>query len=598
VSARPSSFSPKPELTPEQRRARVHRRHLRDGTGATSVILRHLNFPSGKHRDFVRTLQGLSDITGREFRRSHANIAEHWRKTNNEFADSQAVTWESNWLDNWQAQNGVLVFGVARGGGEQHRATRYVDHISPAAVWLQACAHEDMRRERQRLTSEAERKKLNLTTFMLARVDEAIKQLPCITPRPAEIGKSMVEDTAVRVRRNDSHLMKRFRANIELKVERQESAVEYTMDKAREMIKRAYLVERGELVRVQFQIEAATDESVDDYKVVQSSTDSVLTGEELATGDGIRGGVFDIPENSEAIEIHEDTETLAYTLAQKGCVIIPNHTPDERGYCDCQRGRSCATPGKHPRLKGWQKRTANDLDELRGWFARYPNTNIGAVTGEAVGIFVLDVDPDKNPKKCGAASLRHFVGLHGALPYTFITLTGGGGLQAFFKYPSGVKIENSASKIGPGLDVRGDGGQVLLPGSLHKSGKRYAALDLDAPIAEAPQWLIDEIMKPRQSPDSKKPNVPAINTRASVDGRIPEGQRDDWLFRKVACRARHFGASYDHILAELFEARDAYCEPGSHDITDADLRRMAKSAMKYEPSVNVKDSRQARAETE
>jgi hypothetical protein len=49
------------------------------------------------------------------------------------------------------------------------------------------------------------------------------------------------------------------------------------------------------------------------------------------------------------------------------------------------------------------------------------------------------------------------------------------------------------------------------------------------------------------------------------------------------------------MLAELFEARDTYCEPGSYAVTDSDLRRMAKSAMKYEPAITVKNSQPARA---
>jgi hypothetical protein len=50
-------------------------------------------------------------------------------------------------------------------------------------------------------------------------------------------------------------------------------------------------------------------------------------------------------------------------------------------------------------------------------------------------------------------------------------------LQYYFKMPEGVRVKNSAGAIAPGVDVRGDGGMVLIPPSLHPSGNRYAVED-------------------------------------------------------------------------------------------------------------------------
>lgn len=46
-------------------------------------------------------------------------------------------------------------------------------------------------------------------------------------------------------------------------------------------------------------------------------------------------------------------------------------------------------------------------------------------------------------------------------------------MHFFFEYPHGVEIRNSAGKLGPGLDVRGEGGYVLLPPSVHATSRRY-----------------------------------------------------------------------------------------------------------------------------
>jgi hypothetical protein len=70
--------------------------------------------------------------------------------------------------------------------------------------------------------------------------------------------------------------------------------------------------------------------------------------------------------------------------------------------------------------------------------------------------------------------------------------TGGGGRQLFFQLVEGREVRISAGKLGVNIDVRGNGGYVILPPSGHESGGTYAWATTDgAPLALAPDWLMD-----------------------------------------------------------------------------------------------------------
>ena len=91
--------------------------------------------------------------------------------------------------------------------------------------------------------------------------------------------------------------------------------------------------------------------------------------------------------------------------------------------------------------------------------------------------------------------LRKLEHAHGALPATVEAITARG-RHVYFKIP-GERVPNSASKIAPGIDVRGDGGYVLAPPSIHPSGRAYAwSVDSSDTFAVAPDWLLAKIITP------------------------------------------------------------------------------------------------------
>jgi hypothetical protein len=120
---------------------------------------------------------------------------------------------------------------------------------------------------------------------------------------------------------------------------------------------------------------------------------------------------------------------------------------------------------KNPAISEWaeyQTRRPTD-EELVQWF-RDSDRNLGIVTGAISGLVVVDEDWDKGGKdtaeKMGVSS-----------PVQVLTGRDGGGRHNYFKHPGGT-VQNRVS-LGPGLDVRGDGGYVVAPPSVHESGRRY-----------------------------------------------------------------------------------------------------------------------------
>ncbi len=124
---------------------------------------------------------------------------------------------------------------------------------------------------------------------------------------------------------------------------------------------------------------------------------------------------------------------------------------------------------------------------LRGWFRRSPDFNVAIVTGALSGLVVLDVDPRHD----GDKGLRKLERQHGSLPRTLESVTGGGGRHYYFSHPGG-EVRNRTG-IEPGIDLRGDGGCIVAPPSIHPSGKRYRWVKGHAPgqvkLAHLPNWL-------------------------------------------------------------------------------------------------------------
>ena len=265
--------------------------------------------------------------------------------------------------------------------------------------------------------------------------------------------------------------------------------------------------------------------------------------------------------------------------ARRGWLVIPLHGIRD-GQCTCQEWRDtngkgpCPTPGKHPRIRSWQERATTDMAQIEQWFSHdFRGSNIGIATGADSGIFVLDVDP----KNGGEESLESLIAKHGRLPDTIQAITGSGGRHFYFSHP-GELVRNDVALL-PGLDIRGDGGMVVAPPSMHISGRCYDWDGLDgfnAPILPAPKWLLNLIIsKPRR--ENGRGNV------APIGPEIPEGKRNDTLTR-LAGAVRRKGAPIEAINAYLQAENKARCKP---PLPEDEVRQIAESVGSYEPSANV-----------
>lgn len=130
-------------------------------------------------------------------------------------------------------------------------------------------------------------------------------------------------------------------------------------------------------------------------------------------------------------------------------------------------------------------------DDIAEWFRRWPDANIGIVTGEVSNLIVLDVDP----KHGGDVALERLERRYRPLPITVEAITGGGGRHLYFTHP-GLLTRNRAG-LAQGIDLRGDGGYIVAPPSIHPSGGSYEWVPGHRPdeiaLAPFPRWLIAPI---------------------------------------------------------------------------------------------------------
>jgi hypothetical protein len=216
---------------------------------------------------------------------------------------------------------------------------------------------------------------------------------------------------------------------------------------------------------------------------------------------------------------------LTYAKVRRWCVIPLYGIRDKR--CTCGRA-DCPSPGKHPRLTGWQGKATTARRIIADRFRSWPYSNVGIATGARSRLVVLDVDP----RHGGDATLADVVRRYGPLPETPTVLTGGGGTHYYFRYP-GESIANKIS-LAPGLDIRGDGGLVVAPPSPHVSGRRYCwdvTANWELSLAPAPAWLFEGLQDGHH------------NHRLRSDGtalQLHEGERNALLFR-LACALRRYG---------------------------------------------------------
>lgn len=177
--------------------------------------------------------------------------------------------------------------------------------------------------------------------------------------------------------------------------------------------------------------------------------------------------------------------------------------------------------GKTPLTAHGFKEATTNPNLIERWWDRHEQANVAVATGKTMRAWVLDVDGAE-----GSASLTALEAELGALPETLESATGGGGRHLFFAWPEGRVIGNRAN-VRPGIDVRGEGGYVVVPPSVTE--RPYAWLTTpDDPIAHAPKpWLDLVCPPPRNVPPWERvsPPAPPLVPRQPLVARAPIVER-------------------------------------------------------------------------
>lgn len=257
---------------------------------------------------------------------------------------------------------------------------------------------------------------------------------------------------------------------------------------------------------------------------------------------------------------------------------------------------------KAPMVPNGFLKAVTSADQVRTWWRRRPDCNIGIATGAPAGFWVLDVDGEEAEVALAALEAQF-----GALPATVQQKTGRGRHLCFAWDPGGPEMRNRSKVGGAPIDVRGNGGYIVAPPSVHPGdpkkgvppGRIYAWDAGRSPdeigFAAAPVWLVD-LCKPK---DQAVAEAAPIAPRAPIGGRATrygevvldacigsilsatKGSRDSTLYRfacKLAglCATGHIEQAY--LRDELVRAGRAHVPDA---MTEAQLQRQVDRAMAW-----------------
>ena len=276
------------------------------------------------------------------------------------------------------------------------------------------------------------------------------------------------------------------------------------------------------------------------------------------------------PSNRSAGE--QNMQAAALWYAKNGIPVFPLHWPTAEG-CSCGKNpdaipedQSCRSIAKHPRTATGFKEATTDAEQITKWWTKWPSANIGIPTGEITQLLVVDSDP----RNGGPADRRELIEIIGPIPETAEAITGGDGRHTYFRYPGGPVPKQLAK----GIDLKGDGGYVVVPPSLHANGRRYqwdgtrGAKAILHP-AEEPAWLVEFIRRDKTDSEPRR--------AAQLPETILDGQKHDSIV-SVAGTLRKRGAPE----AAAFAACRALSFQSP--VSDEDIRTRVRSVYTLYPA--------------
>lgn len=222
---------------------------------------------------------------------------------------------------------------------------------------------------------------------------------------------------------------------------------------------------------------------------------------------------------------------------------------------------------KIPATQNGFKDATTDSDKVYNWWEQNPDYNIGIATGQVSGgLVVIDLDIDEEKGKNGYEVLKEWQREHGELPETWQSITGRGGYHLFYKSS---EKEGNRGGLYDGVDIRGDGGYIVAPPSLHPNGNRY---EWEQSLDEYPLAEVNDLVRAFLHP-VKEQQSQAIKP---ISDTIPEGTRVDTLV-KLVCSQVAKGLSDEAIRAAVKAENEIKCVP---PLTDEELEKTVFPALK------------------
>lgn len=212
-----------------------------------------------------------------------------------------------------------------------------------------------------------------------------------------------------------------------------------------------------------------------------------------------------------------------------------------------------------------------DPDQVRAWWEKYPEANIGLRTGEVSGVTVVDFDQKSGGMDSFASWPQPIL--------TFQVETPGGGRHLYYKYEPTLR---QTTGLRPGVDVRNDGGYVLAPGSV-VGGREYRVV-VKTQFAELPAGVLKSLTSGSSAAGSSAAGSKATEPSAARGGSgelgaITEGGRNAGL-TKIAGALRKQGLSEEGMRSALLAINETECDP---PLSEKEVETIAWSVARYEP---------------
>ncbi len=221
---------------------------------------------------------------------------------------------------------------------------------------------------------------------------------------------------------------------------------------------------------------------------------------------------------------------VALNAAFRGWHVLPlrpgRKIPLAHDADHCPRTGPCADGHRT-----WEQRATRDLEQVEAHWSAHPHHGVGIATGPS-GLVVVDLDTPKpgdpplpaawraEKVRTGTDALTVLARRAGVeIPRTYMVRTGRGGWHLYYAAPPGSRIGNTGRSLGPWIDTRGWGGQVVAAGTA-VAGRPYTTVR-DLPVAPLPPTLFQPLLAPpRPAPRPVRMALPAGRRTAYLNAAI------------------------------------------------------------------------------